>query len=440
MTKYFLSILLYLIFSSVKSQHKVIDAKTKAPISYAHIKLKDKSKGTIADFNGDFGLDSSYCKNDTLIISCIGYQPKSFLVRNVQNMQYLELKPNLQMLSEVVVNAKKTKFRSQRLGITKRPRKSDFITSGTANNGEEKAVWIPNEYAIKGKLNTINVFVTDLGYPNAHFRIHVYDCNPLETKPGKELTKSNIIASATKGNEWVSVDMSSEHIQFGENGCFIGIEWFDAPESKFYKDTVYVERHTWRNNKLKDTTYSIIRSGNGASIGSVPQKYRHFRNKLWEKKGDEWINYGKYVEPKFYTTDTMPDGTLFFNTPDNHFFRALCINVDVSFPKNRNDLIYEAPRKRKLNKLERVKKDSYKYPQNSIYELLSSLIKAFENDDVIYVLKYLCVYKDGGLDELLADFSEDGAEGYISNKEKKEIIKHLNEVKPSNILMRLNKE
>ena len=75
---------------------------------------------------------------------------------------------------------------------------------------------------------------------------------------------------------------------------------------------------------------------------------------------------------KFYTNDTLPDGSTFLRTPDNHYQGVLCINIDVSFPKNKIDLTYEAPKKRKFNKLEKVKMDLFKYPQSNISELLSS--------------------------------------------------------------------
>jgi hypothetical protein len=430
MIKYPALILLSFIVFTAKSQHEIVDSKTKAPVSYAHIKIANKSKGTIADFNGYFSLESSFTAKDTIIISCVGYISRSIIVKAILNNNLIELEPSSQVLSEVVVSVKRTKYRIKKLGVTKKPNKSGFADyAGIAKNGEEKAAWIPNDYSIQGNLKAINVFVSNLGHPDAHFRIHVYDCNPFETKPTKELTKSNIIASGTSGDHWVNIDMSDEQIQIGENGCFIGIEWFDSPKSKFHKDTIFNKGYGWSDGKKKDTTYSRIRSGNGVVLGAIYQKYRDSKNKLWHKNNNDWSNHGQMEGVKFYTNDTLPDGSTFLRTPDNHYQGVLCINIDVSFPKNKIDLTYEAPKKRKLNKLEKVKIDLFKYPQSNISELFSSLIFAFENNDVIYVFKYLSAYKEDQLNNILNELSSDNKnEGVIIPiNERAKIIEHLKE-------------
>lgn len=423
--KYILFLLFLSTLFSVQGQNQVIDSESKLPISYAHLKLLNQSKGVISDFNGFFVLDSTFRKLDSLIISCIGYNKQTLLVRNILEKKVVELSPTTQHIPEVHVSAKKTKSQFRNLGMTKKPKKSNFPDyAGTALNGEEKAVWIPNEYSIPGDLKNIRVFVSDLGYPDAHFRIHVYDCEEFETKPGNELTTSNLIASASKGNEWVLVDVSSEHIQIGENGCFIGIEWFDSPQSIFHLDTVYHKAVTWDGERNKDTVYSRIRGGNGAVLGARNQKYRFSKNKPWYKTNDGWKKFN-LSDSILYTQDTLPDGSTYLRTPDNCYQAVLCINIDVAFPKNKVDLVYEKPKKRKLNKLENVKENPFNYPQKSIQELVSSLIKAFENDDLIYVLKFLCVYKTGQLDELLSEILDEENENYLADEKKVEIVSHL---------------
>ena len=305
-------------------------------MSYAHIKSINKLKGVISDYNGFFVLDSSFRELDSIVISCIGYNQGHFLVRDIIEKKVVGLNPSTQNLSEVIVTAKKAKYQLKNLGITKKPKKTRFADYvGTGKNGEEKAIWIPNDYSIPGYLKNINVYVSDLGYPDAHFRIHVYACNEFETKPNKELTKSNIIASATKGNEWVSIDMNNEHIQIGENGCFIGIEWFDSPKSKFHQDTIFNKGYTWQDGGRKDTVYSRIRKGNGAVLGGIYQKYRFSKNKHWNKADNHWQNRGDFAESSLYTIDTLPDGRTFLHTPDNQYQGVLCININVSYQKNK---------------------------------------------------------------------------------------------------------
>jgi len=439
---YLLFFLFPLFIVAAKGQYQIVDKETKAPVPYAHIQLTTEAKGAIANFDGFFVLDSSLNVNDTILISCIGYKNKSILIKTISAKNSIELEPRDQQLSEVVVTVKKSKFRTRKLGLTKKPKKIRSATdyTGTAKNGQEKAVWIPNDYSIQGILKSVNIYVSKVGYPNAHFRIHIYDCDPLTIQPSKELTHSNIIASGTKGNEWVEVDMTKEQIQVGENGCFIGIEWFDSPQSKFYRDTLSIKGYTYDDSKTKDTIYSRIRSGYGAVVGAIFQKYRKSKNKLWNKKDEKWINKGIMDETVFYTTDTFSDGRTFYGTPDNYLLPVLCININVAFPKGKVDVAYRAPKKRKLNRLEKTKKDLIKYPQSTVSELFSSLIKAFENDDIVYVFKYLCVYQKGQLDDVIDEFEEDieAHKVTLAEDERVDIIKYLKEMQakltPASIL------
>lgn len=426
----FLTLLLFFlsVFSGI-SQNQIIDAVSKSPVSYAHIKSPNGLKGVISDYNGYFVLDSTFIAFDTVIISCIGYDQEKMLVRQLAEKATIVLHPNTQNFSQVTIAAKKTKTKLKTLGITKKPKKNRRAEHvGIGKNGEQKAVWIPNDYSLTGYLKNIHVYVTDLGYPDAHFRIHVYACDIFETKPGKELTQSNIIVAATQGKEWITVDMSNEHIEIGEHGCFIGIEWFDSPLSKHYHDTVYENTRTWdeHKNEYKDTVSSRIRKGNGAVLGGVYQKYRISKNKHWYKGSNEWQNRWN-IDSTMYTTDTLPSGIILHYTPDNFYLGVLCIHIDVSFPKDKIELSYKAPKKRKLNRLEKTKQDVFNYPQNNVSELFSSLIKAFENDDFIYALKYLCVYKKGQLDEILSKIDDEN-ESYLSAEEKALIIKNLKDL------------
>ena len=81
-----------------------------------------------------------------------------------------------------------------------------------------------------------------------------------------------------------------------------------------------------------------------------------------------------------------------------------------------------------MNKLEKVKQDLFKYPQNNIHELFSSLIKASESDDIVYVLKYLCVYEGDQLDVILSEIIDAENENYLSQEEKDEMLKYLREL------------
>ena len=52
---------------------KILDVETKEPIPYVTVMTRDGSKGTIANYKGEFVIDSLCSKINTLFISCYGY-------------------------------------------------------------------------------------------------------------------------------------------------------------------------------------------------------------------------------------------------------------------------------------------------------------------------------------------------------------------------------
>lgn len=413
---------------SADAQYQILDVQTQQPVPYAHVQVPQQAKGVLATYEGWFYLDAAFSEEDSLLISCIGYEDTLVLVKNLAFSKKINLSPSPQQLSTITVSAQKLPTKIKQLGIRQAPRKKQFSTHvGTAKNGEERAVWIPNPYSMPGKLKNIQVFVTDLGYPNAHFRVHVYACHPLEIQPDQELTSSNLVVAKTGKSPWVTIDLEQEAIAIGENGCFVGIEWFDAPDSKPYKDTIYNKGYAYEQGDKKDTVYTRIRTGNGVVIGAVLQNYRHSQNKMWYKKQGSWKPFG-YLHPDlFYTYDTLPNGEVIYTTPDNHYQGILGVKVAAAFPKQKIEKTYKAPKKRRLNKIQKTKLDLIQYPQASVAQLFSSLTKAFEQDDFLYIFQYLCVYKEEQLQDILQDLGIDSQQktAVLPEEEKARIIHYL---------------
>lgn len=72
----------------------------------------------------------------------------------------------------------------------------------------------------------------------------------------------------------------------------------------------------------------------------------------------------------------------------------------------------------------------FKYPQANVSELLSSIILACENNDIIYIFKYLCVYNDDGLEDILEEIEENMEERgeALSKDERNRIVDHIEEI------------
>jgi len=72
------------------------------PVIGATIKVKDANYGTVADVNGNFSL-SIAIKETTIVISCIGYKPKEYLIKERLNSFSLKLDEDNKVLDELVV-------------------------------------------------------------------------------------------------------------------------------------------------------------------------------------------------------------------------------------------------------------------------------------------------------------------------------------------------
>ena len=279
-------------------------------------------------------------------------------------------------------------------------------------------MWIPNEKSLKGYLEKVNIYLLAMGQPSAYFRLHFYACSKLKLEPAEEITSQNIIANGTTGNEWVTVDVSSLRIPLSENGIFVGIEWFDNEVNTSFTDTLtfkvnYVDRGR--------VTEKHVYKGNGCVLGSQSRPYRVAKHINWGYHNNLWYDENIDVEQLFFVSDTFFKNRTFIPTPDNFYYQIPSINIEVKYIKQKNESEFEDPKKRKLNRFEKVKEDEFLYPQNTINELFSSLNKGIEKNEFIYVLKYLCVYSEDQFEDLLKDINHLGTK--LTPKEQESCLK-----------------
>lgn len=415
------------------TQIQVVDSLSSEPIPFTHIRIVKRDKNVISNHDGYFFLDTVRFNNDSLIVSSIGFETKKIAVKNLHSSSKILLMPKPQQLDEVVVIQKKGKYKLKKLGVTKKPRKLFPQYGMTSQNGTIQAVYIPNNYSVPGVLKYVNVYITDRGYPNAYFRIHVYDVSLIEIKPGKELTSSNIVESGTKGNEWVKFDLIDERITIGENGSFIGIEWFENRDSESYQDTLIYKATVTDGDYQKDTVITKFKSGYGVVLGARNELYQNAKHKIWYKLPftGEWLKWDVYMAKyKHGFHDSLIPYFIQYLDQYDHTLQVPCINIKASFPKGKAELNYSEPQSQKLEKFEEIEEDLSRYPQSTVVELFNSLIAAFENDDIIYAIKYLGFYKNDELETLITILEDNHtrAGNYLSESEKNQIIKEMSEI------------
>lgn len=219
----FISLIAYIGFSQT-DLITIVDSETKENIPFASLYFKTENKGFLCDFEGTVEIETTYNNSNTCIVKCIGYEDKTLTGKELFKQKKIELTPLSNELNEVLVFAKKAKFKTTELGINSNPKSIAFDHFLTGKTGEIKAVWIPNEKSINGYLKNIHVYITEFGHPDAFVRLHIYSTNLLEIKPDKELLSENIVISGGEGNNWINIELEHLFIPISENGFFVGIE------------------------------------------------------------------------------------------------------------------------------------------------------------------------------------------------------------------------
>jgi hypothetical protein len=227
-----LNFIFLLIFSTlahtepIHLQAHIVDAQTEKPIPGATVSVPDKNFFYPADNEGKFTIDDDrLVPEDTLSISCIGYQTVKIPVKAFVSDIAVRLLPIVTVLNEVKVGYKAIKVGSTlKSGFGK----ASFLP------GMEVAMFMAGSKSQGGNIKSVGYFLSngnnilhegngDVGAP---FRIQIYsvDSNGM---PGKSLTKDIIIAKAKKNNQWFDVDVSGYNIENQENGFFVAFSLLD---------------------------------------------------------------------------------------------------------------------------------------------------------------------------------------------------------------------
>ncbi len=86
------------------SVYQIIDSSTSKPIPMAHIEIDaTKSLGTVSNLNGYFNL-KSLSSDETLTISCIGYNSRQITDKELKVDSIIKLTPSIYELDEIVIS------------------------------------------------------------------------------------------------------------------------------------------------------------------------------------------------------------------------------------------------------------------------------------------------------------------------------------------------
>ncbi|MEA5004966.1 MAG: carboxypeptidase-like regulatory domain-containing protein [Rikenellaceae bacterium] len=223
MKKIHLIIVTLLSFSNIAiSQNSysgtVYEENTGTIIPYAIVKVQNKNIGIVSNEYGKFNLSDRRIENtDTLTITCLGYKPRSFSVKDWKNDLAIYMITDPVHLNEATITAKRSK--EIKIGITNGGTKTLFIPLFTkkeySNNiliGREIGTIfnIEKNCSIKG----IHIFVASNKYDSIKMRAIFYSVE--NGLPKDIIVNRDIIFNVSEKKGWVNIDISQHNIYFNK--------------------------------------------------------------------------------------------------------------------------------------------------------------------------------------------------------------------------------
>lgn len=231
-------ITIYIIYYSVSFSQtysvQLIDKHSGAPIEYANIGIVNKNIGTVSNNKGEFNIElSSKYDNDTLYISCIGYERKAYSISNFKNSYrntdrlIVELQPKIYVLEEIVV--KPTNMRIYTLG-------NFCIENSTYGNafysnklGTEIGVLVNlPDNKNNAYLQKFRFYVGKFTFDKFPVRLNVYDLK--NGKPNENILREPIYIEVNRTGEYIIELEKYEIITSGD--FFISLEYYRVPDIK----------------------------------------------------------------------------------------------------------------------------------------------------------------------------------------------------------------
>ena len=196
----------------------VVNRSTKSSVSFATIGLFKANTVTTADEHGKFTLIANKVENDTLIISCVGYETTKIPARAFTPGMEVQLEEKKVTLKEIVVsgNYDKSIWLNDYSNCGLDWYIGNRVTTMLAQHFRSP---LPNS-----KLVEINLCKFT---GNSRFRLRVFNMDTVTHKPSTELVDSLIEISAK--SKHVNINFEKYKIIIPDRDFFVAIEWLYIP-------------------------------------------------------------------------------------------------------------------------------------------------------------------------------------------------------------------
>jgi hypothetical protein len=243
----------------------VFNKESSKPVKYANVKIKNSNRGTYVNGKGQFRLKAE--QNDTLLISCIGFNNQFFPVSLFNSGDTLYLNPRSYIIPEVMVS---NKSKTREIGYLKEKTKLYHVFPAF-EWGTEFVCYISNNISKNCRILSV-FFKAQKGKAESVIRLHIY--KPLSSgKPGEELLQEDILVTSSEISKGkLEINLTNHNIIFPENGVFVGLE------------LIGYENYNAIRNDLNKKNNKIIEIGLINTVDSKCfTKFIFDDNSIWER-------------------------------------------------------------------------------------------------------------------------------------------------------------
>lgn len=245
--KYFLLLLAFPILSLAANvqdftvRSLVLDKESGQVLPFANIMVEHRDMGTTADIAGSFSLTlTKELKNDTLVISYMGYHTKRICVCDVVP-EGIEMQSKVYLLDafQVVPGRRKTleinRFNRRECLVpysNQQSTSSDLWLPQRPMEPSIEAMFFPNN--LEGNRSTLIkevwIYTRSWSLP-AHFRLRILRADE-SNYPVEDMITENVVVTVNKRQELVKINLEEYMLIFPEKGVFVGVELLIIPENK----------------------------------------------------------------------------------------------------------------------------------------------------------------------------------------------------------------
>ena len=204
---------------------RVVDAKTRQPVPFASIGLRNSGAGTLANENGDFQLVvTESIKHDSMIVMTLGYERYAAIIES-ESSQNL----TIELIRRHYEKARFERAETKSIVICNLRSTESQPNLIVPCPGAQYAFFIANEKNKKlGKLRTVWFYLGENGFPMEAFRIRLYKADGSYYSPKTDLLTERVFpvtSKAKESGEWYGYDLSHYNVAVPQEGFFVALEF-----------------------------------------------------------------------------------------------------------------------------------------------------------------------------------------------------------------------